>query len=475
VNGEAKEKAMPQPSSSAALAEANAFIEAHLAQRQVNRVLHGFPSPRFWQPGIISVPYVMEQRQVWNRSGQAPLSLYVGVPYCIRTEPDRCGYCLFPVEVFGGATQLDTYLDYLEREGELFRDHFAGCALESVYIGGGTPNLMRPAQYTRMMNIVRTVFPKLSERTPVTMEGIPQLFTREKLEHMKAGGINRVSIGVQQLDPELNRLSGRKQTAKHVFDTIRWAQELGLQCNVDLIFGWPRQTMQSLMSDLAQIVATGVDHVTHYELNIGGATDFSLNHRDELPDLDLTRAMYAAARDFLTANGYRQLTAYDFQKDGGASGFVYEECKRDFGRTESWGWGFAGVSDFSGTSDEPGWTYINHRRVRDYFAALDRGEFPIERGFVRDPADVRLNDLFRNLQGMRVDRVSCARRFGIDVYEEYEPAWRALVGRGWCTVSPQTIELTDDGVYYVPLIQSLLSQHRLEQLRASASSVRMAI
>jgi len=172
---------------------------------------------------------------------------------------------------------------------------------------------MRPGQYTRMMDIVRSVFPGI-DAVPVTMEGIPQLFTREKLVSMKAGGINRVSIGVQQLDPELNRLSGRKQTAKHVFDAIGWAQELGLQCNVDLIFGWPQQTMRHMLADLEQLVAIGVDHIAHYELNVGGATDFALNRRDEIPPSDTVREMYRAARDLLAANGYRQLTAYDFQK-----------------------------------------------------------------------------------------------------------------------------------------------------------------
>jgi oxygen-independent coproporphyrinogen III oxidase len=466
---------MVQGPLSAAVDEANAFIDIRLRERQVNRVLHGFPSPRFWQRGAVSVPQVMQQRDLWNRSAPAPFSLYIGVPYCIRTDPDRCGYCLFPVETFGGAHQLDVYLDYLERDGELVRDFFAGITPESIYIGGGTPNLLRSTQYTRLMDIVRAVFPDISDRTPVTIEGIPQLFTREKLEHIKAGGIDRVSIGVQQLDPELNRLSGRKQTARHVFDAIHWSQELGLQCNVDLIFGWPQQTMRTMMSDLEQIVAAGVDHIAHYELNIGGATDFSLNRRDELPSPDLTREMYGVARDFLVTHGYRQLTVYDFQKFSGGSDFVYEECKRDFERTEMWGWGFAGVSDFGGNLDQPGWTYVNHRRVRDYFAALDRGEFPIERGFVRAAVDLRLHGLFRNLQGMQVSRSSYFRRFGLDVYEEYEPVWQVLVERGWCTVTSETIELVGDGVYYVPLIQALLSQQRLDELRASASSVSLTI
>ena len=66
-------------------------------------------------------------------------------------------------------------------------------------------------------------------------------------------------------------------------------------------------------------------------------------------------------------------------------------------------------------------------------------------------------------------------RFGNDVYAEYEAAWLELTERGWCTVSPDAIELCGDGVYYVPLIQALLSQARLAELRSSASSVALAI
>jgi oxygen-independent coproporphyrinogen-3 oxidase len=450
------------------VSEARAFLDEHQPRRQVNRVLHGFPSPRFWQPGAVSIPAMMEQRRQWNEAGQAPFDLYVGVPYCVRTDPDRCGYCLFPVEVFEGADQLETYLDYLEREGDLFREFFAGVTPASVYIGGGTPNLMRPRQYVRLMEIIRSVFPGLTSAVSITLEGIPQLFTREKLEHMKAGGINRVSMGVQQLNAELNQLSGRKQTAEHVFNAIAWCQELGLQCNTDLIFGWPLQTMATLMDDLERLIATGVEHIAHYELNIGGPTDFSLNRRDELPSPELNREMYRAARDFLTSHNYRQVTVYDFQKVEQGTRYVYEECRRGFARRELWGWGFAGVSDFGSTGSLTGWTYLNYRAVQEYFGALDRGEFPVERGFAREPVDARLNVLFRNLQGMHIYRASYRDEYGLDVFEEHEPVWQALVERGWCEVSATAIRLLGDGVYYVPLIQALLSRTRLEELRSAA-------
>ena len=452
---------------------ASAFLDSHVALRQVNRILHGFPSPRFWQPGAVDVVEIMRQRRQWNAARVAPFSLYVGVPFCVRTDPDRCGYCLFPVEVFEGSPQFDTYLEYLSREGDLFGRFFEGVSPQSLYIGGGTPNLMRPHQYQRMMEVIRRVFPAIPFGTSITLEGIPQLFTYEKLASMKAAGINRISIGVQQVNAELNQLSGRRQTERQVFDAIAWCRELELPCNADLIFGWPRQTVETMLEDLARLVASGVDHITHYELNIGGPTDFSLNRRHELPTPEVTREMYRQAAAFLTARGYRQLTAYDFQKPSDTDTFVYEECQRGFDRREMWGWGFAGVTDFGGTTESPGWSYVNHRRVDDYYRALDRGQFPTERGFVREAVDLRLNALFRNLQGLRVDRRSYQREFGLDLYEEHAPIWQALISRQWCSATEETISLRGDGVYYVPLIQALLSERRLEQLRADLSGRRL--
>jgi oxygen-independent coproporphyrinogen-3 oxidase len=441
----------------------NQFLDSREGRRQVNRILHGFPSPRFWQPEALSVPDVIAGRAD-ARPDRPPLQLYIGVPFCIRTDPDRCGYCLFPVEVFEGAHQLDTYLDHVELEGELFRSAFGGVSLDSIYIGGGTPNLMRAAQFGRMIDIIHGMYPALAASTPLTLEGIPQLFTREKLAHLRGLGVNRISMGVQQVNTELNRLSGRRQTTKHVLDAVSWCRELELQCNVDLIFGWPQQTIDTMLHDLEQIIALGVDHIAHYELNIGGPSDFSLNRRSELPSPELTREMYRIARDFLTSNGYRQLTAYDFQRIDQSDGFVYEECGRTFERRETWGWGFAAITDVIRETDDISCTYVNHRKVEDYYAAVQAGVYPVERGFVRSATDHRLHALFRCLQGMSVDRVGYRDAFGVDVVDEFDESWTALVDRGWASITSDEIRLLGDGVYHIPLIQELLSRDRVDEL-----------
>src|SRR5437867_12804284 len=121
-------------------------------------------------------------------------------------------------------------------------------------------------------------------------------------------------------------MSGRKQKASQVFQTIAWCRDLGLAVSVDLIFGWPRQTVAGMLRDLDAVVGAGVDHLTHYELNIGGRTDFTLNRSHELPSVEQTLDMYRTARDFLAEKGYRHATTYDWERSGSrAPQLLYEE------------------------------------------------------------------------------------------------------------------------------------------------------
>lgn len=440
------------------------FITRNLNTRQVNKVLHAFPSPRLWQETDLPVRELLEQRRASGVSRE--LALYVAVPYCLRTDPDRCGYCLFPVEVYTGNNDLETYFEYLRREGELYRGLFEQDRIVNIYFGGGTSNLYRADKYPQLMDLVREYF-TLPDGVSITLEGIPQLFTREKLQKIKESGMNRVSMGVQQMNDELNALSGRKQTVKHTLQAIQWCQELGLPCNVDLIFGWPRQTVATMMKDLELLVSTGIHHITHYELNVGGPTDFALNRRHELPSVLENLEMYRLSRDFLKSHGYVQLTPYDWEKIAAPEQRLYEECDRDFRAVDIFGWGYAGVSQFTGGGDRPAWTYRQHTNVKDYYQAIDAGRIPLERGFSHQDVDNRLSQLFRNLQGLEVDLDAYQRAFGLELLEEYAGAWQALGERGFVEVDGRKLRLVGDGVFYTPMIQTLLSRERIAELSRS--------
>ena len=452
----------------------HAFVEKHRRRRQSNKVLHGHPSPTHWLKLDIAMDEVLRTRAHANQEIPKQVNLYVGTPYCLPTEPDRCGFCLFPSEIYTGRRQLDEYLEYLEREGDMFRDHFAGARLASIYFGGGTANLYKADQYARLMDIVRGVF-DIPPQIEVTLEGIPQTFSHDKLLAMKQSGMTRISMGVQVLDDELIKASGRKQHADQVFQTLEWCEALGLPASVDLIFGWPKQTIERMVRDLEAIAATGVSHITHYELNVAGRTDFSRNRRDELPSTEENLEMYRIGKAVLEACGYTQTTAYDFERRDAdlPSSYLYEELfRRPFQSDENgpigfdaWGWGYAGISFFFGTPQSPGWAFMNQVRIDDYFRCIREHRFPVMRGFHYTHADLRLHLLFQELQGLAVDRATYRRFFGLDVVEEHAAVWDAFGDLGWVAVSDDRVSVRGDGVFYLPLLQNALGHDRLRQMR----------
>jgi oxygen-independent coproporphyrinogen III oxidase len=186
--------------------------------------------------------------------------------------------------------------------------------------------------------------------------------------------------------------------------------------------------------------------------------------------------MYRTARDFLTEHGYRQATTYDWERcDSTSPQLRYEEeWRRRFASgqdgaltsSQTWGWGFAGISHFFGERTDRSWTYINHASITGYFKALDAGLFPVERGFrYTSEADFRLTVLFQMLISMAVDRGLYTALTDLDVVEEFAEIWEALAEMEWVRITPSHIELVGDGVFYTPLLQSLLARDRVLELR----------
>lgn len=448
---------------------ASDFIERHLDKRQVNKIQHAFPSPRFWAETEVPVDQMLEDRQRLHKMQRgAPVNLYVGVPYCIQTDPGKCGYCLFPVELFTGNVDLEIYFGYLKREAARYKEALKDIPLGAVFFGGGTSNLYKEPKYFELMDLVRDLFPNIPEHVDITLEGIPQLFTRDKVKAIKEAGMNRISMGVQQVNEQLNSLSGRKQKTQHVIQTLEWAHEFGLPANIDLIFGWPQQTVATMVKDLETAISWGVYDITHYELNVGGPTDFALNRYHELPSTLSNLEMYRTSRDLLKSHGYEQITAYNWRKPGDPHSRPYEEgVTHRLDTMDTLGLGYAAITFFYDIALEEGrsWSFINSRNLVEYKAKVDAGQFPVERGFRHAREDFMISLIWRNLFGLELDRPQFQQAFDVDVFDLFEGVWKALEDYGFVEITPEKIRLVGDGPFYTPLIQTLLAEKRYSQLR----------
>lgn len=462
------------------------FIDREFTRPQSNKVLHGHPSPKLWRASDDM------GRQRWERRARIATSqhmmdnLYLGLPFCIKTEPAHCGFCLFPTRDYRGKDQVQTYLSYLEREADIFGDLLQNDTLSSIYVGGGTPNLMHGDDYKRMLAIAEKLYGALPKDIEKTLEGIPQLFTSEKVDAIRSAGFNRVSMGVQQMSDKLIRHSGRKQTHKQVVDALSYFNAAKLSCNVDLIYGWPEQTIEDMVRDLDELVGLGVRHITHYQLNIAGLSAFSKNLRDVLPPIETVIEMYRESVRYLTSHGFRQATVYDWERltpdaerfnYAGADEYRYEAHLRDALHVEEGcvtethsmvGLGYSAISftATTGQTDATSWCQMNQRSLDQYYAQIETGQLPVEREFVYKPDDIKLAYLFQAMQEMKIDRNKYAAAFHADVIEEFLPIWDELESRGWINVTDQQIDFADIGAFHIPMLQALISHARQDEIRA---------
>lgn len=454
------------------------FIQKNKVRHLSNKVLHTHPSPKMWKTDLKEEEnnYFLLNTDAQYKS----INLYLGIPYCIPTDPPHCGFCLFPTQDYKGKREMDFYLDFLSREAHLYKEFYQGAKLESLYVGGGTPNLLQPNDYMKLTKVVSSLFPDAGISSPIemTLEGIPQLFNEDKIRAIKDAGFNRVSMGVQQVNDELIATSGRKQTRKQVFDAIELFHKYSLSCNVDLIYGWPNQTVEVMLRDLESIVQSGIKHITHYELNIAGRSDFATKQKQNTPSIEKKIEMYNIAKQFLISKGYKQKTVYDWEKEDNnqliSEKYLYEDNLRDCldangqsKMTTMSGLGYAAVNMRlqPNSSSIKSVSAMNHRNLTEYYNAISLNKLPVERMFVHDTEDVKLIWIFQALQEMKINTKKYEKIFNSNIKLDYKPIWDALAEEGWVEHNDEYIKLINEGEFYTPLIQALLSQPRIKSLQ----------
>jgi oxygen-independent coproporphyrinogen-3 oxidase len=232
--------------------------------------------------------------------------VYVHLPFCAS----RCGYCGFVVEV-GALERRDAYLAALRTE--LAAERWRIDALETVYLGGGTPTLMRPR---RIAELLGDLAPSLGDGAEVSIEANPETVDRAAFDRLCRAGITRVSIGAQSFQPELLRSLDRRASADQVRRAVACAQEAGFRSvSVDLLFGVPGQTAAQLAADMGEVLALGVDHISWYELEIKPDTALA-RMGARLPDEDWAADAYESIVARLESAGYRWYETANFARPG---------------------------------------------------------------------------------------------------------------------------------------------------------------
>jgi len=273
-----------------------------------------------------------------------PLGLYISVPFC-RT---KCSYCNFASDVFSKSA----YENYVRRVIEdigCARATAAECggrldvggaldvggtlheAVDSIYLGGGTPSILEAAQLLRIFGAVREQF-AVTRDAEITVECAPGTLTDAMIETLLRAGVNRVSLGVQSFVDREAQSVGRLHTRSAVIDEIARLRQSGLDnINIDLIAGLPHQTAESWTFSLKEVIAMGAPHASVYMLEvdedsrlgrelIAGGTRY---HAHFVPEEAATADFYVQACETLNEAGIAQYEISNFARaahDGVNSG-----------------------------------------------------------------------------------------------------------------------------------------------------------
>lgn len=242
------------------------------------------------------------------------IGLYLHIPFCAR-KCAYCDFCSFPA----GEETTERYVAALVKEIALAGALHIGEALDTVFVGGGTPTLLAPRQLFRVFEAVDKAFVR-GERLEFTVEANPATVTAEHLQVFRDGGVTRVSLGLQAAQNPLLRRLGRLHTFEAFLETYRAVRNGGpWAVNVDLMYHLPGQTRQNWLDTLDQVTALEPEHLSCYSLQLEEGTPLAEavdQGRYRLTSDRNDRWMHHQAIDRLTALGYEHYEISNFARPG---------------------------------------------------------------------------------------------------------------------------------------------------------------
>lgn len=341
-----------------------------------------YPTADRFIEGNIAPIYLeaLQSRQV--ERPDTDLSLYVHLPFCDTV----CYYCACNKIVTKDLSRVDTYLDYLAREIWLVRKQFAQTpSVSQLHLGGGTPTFLTNEQLERLMGLLKASF-AFTPNAECSVEIDPRRLNAGTLALLAYHGFNRMSIGVQDLDPEVQKAVNRIQPAEITEKVMAEGRTLGYcSINIDLIYGLPKQSVDTMRTTLDTVLKWRPDRIALY--SYAHLPERFMPQRriesDDLPIPSQKLALLKLAVTSLLEAGYVYIGMDHFAlpEDELAKALVARTLQRNFQ-------GYATQADCElialGVSaiSRIGNVYAqNHRVLEEYYASLDRQTLPLAKGW----------------------------------------------------------------------------------------------
>lgn len=360
--------------------------------------------------------------------------VYIHIPFCHQI----CNYCDFN-KVFFKDQPVDEYIEALGKEMRLWAKEHDFSNIETIFLGGGTPTSLSPKQLDRLLTLIRMYIP-MEHVTEFTSEANPDELTKDKLEVLLNGGVNRLSLGVQAFQKDLLEKLGRTHSNEHVFKTIEEAKKVGFEnISIDLMYGLPGQTMQQWEDTLQIAFSLQLPHYSAYSLIVEPKTIFynlMAKSRLRLPGEDLEAEMYNILMKQMEHHGLYQYEISNFSKIGYSSihNCIYWDNEEYIGIG-------AGAHGYYN-----GIRYSNHGPIKKYITAVSNGNKPIHETHTETKQEKIEEELFLGLRKtVGVSKRHFLSKFNCTIESIYEKQLQQLEKRGLIEVDDGYIKLTRNG------------------------------
>ncbi|PAU36333.1 oxygen-independent coproporphyrinogen III oxidase [Vibrio coralliilyticus] len=346
---------------------------------------------------------------------ERPLSLYIHIPFCHKL----CYYCGCNKVITRHAHKADEYLDVLEQEILTRASLLQGRKVTQLHFGGGTPTFLTKAQISRLMNILRVEF-SFEAESEISIEVDPREIELDMLDHLREEGFNRLSIGVQDFNKEVQKLVNREQDEEFIFAMVERAKKLGFRStNLDLIYGLPKQTQARFAETLAQVL----------EMQPGRLSIFNYAHMpqlfaaqrkikdEDLPQAEEKMAILQDTIATLTNAGYQFIGMDHFAQPDDELAVAQRNgiLHRNFqgyttqGECDLVGFGVSAISMIGDAYAQ------NQKELKKYYAQVNEQRHALWKGVALDGDDLLRREVIKQLIcNFKLDKVSVETEFDVE-------------------------------------------------------------
>ena len=416
-----------------------------------------YPVLSEWSNDFSCQDFASALKMLCTSKNNNPLFLYVHFPFCAK----QCYYCICNSIITQGHHETQKYLDYLLHEIDLLINFFEEYSFtpdfKMIHLGGGTPNLMNENEFDTLIEKIKT-FVRIEDINEFVIEVDPRTATKEKLKYYSEKGINRLSFGIQDFNPNVQKAINRIQSPEKVEQLLSPdIKKLFKSINFDILYGLPLQSRESFRKTMEIVLKINPDRITLLKYahmpNIRKHQNFI--REEDMPDYVEGQRIFIETVDYLLDNGYEHVGIDHFARphDNLAKAMKNKTLWRNFiGFTPGGIHNIIGIGPTS-TSSFNDFYVQNVYNLSEYYGSIDENKFPVLRGYKLNADDLIRREIINKIVCYGIlNFKDIERMFDIkfNKYFKYEISMLDdLIKDGFLLLDDESITVTSPGRIFI--------------------------